>query len=396
MHITKLEVIPVTVPMIAPIRWAWGVRCAITRNILRLWTDSGICGIAESMGGSHVRDLITQLGSRVEGMSIWQLTDLLREGELLPYFHGYAGNAAVAAVEMAMLDAQGKAVDLPLHALLGGKTRNTIPTSAYVFYRSRGDDEGGESTPDAIADYCLQLRDKFGFTVYKLKGGVFPPQHELDTLVAMKEALGETAVLRIDPNGVWSLQTAVQLLPALEDVGLEYLEDPCFSMHEMAEINSSTRILTATNMSVVSIEDLPLAYNHRAVDIVLADLHKWGGIQATRRLVDVCETLHFGVSMHSGVELGIATAANLHVAAAMPQIRFAIDSHYHHQADDIIAGGRFEYQGGGMKVPDGPGLGVTIDEQKLERFHRAYLDYGVAPGIGNDTAATMPATRTKW
>ena len=102
---------------------------------------------------------------------------------------------------------------------------------------------------------------------------------------------------------------------------------------------------------------------------------RWGGIQQNRKMIAVAEAFNMGVGMHSDRELGISTAAMLHFAATTPWITYAIDSHYHDQVDDIITE-PFVYKNGCMKVPDGPGLGVTLDRDKLARYHAAYKNEG--------------------
>jgi glucarate dehydratase len=104
-------------------------------------------------------------------------------------------------------------------------------------------------------------------------------------------------------------------------------------------------------------------------------VHKWGGVLATRRLGALCETFGLGMNMHSGGELGISTACHLHVAAAMPEIRYAIDSMYYLLADDIIAE-RHVFADGQFAAPSGPGLGVTLDEAKLERYAALHAQQG--------------------
>ena len=86
-------------------------------------------------------------------------------------------------------------------------------------------------------------------------------------------------------------------------------------------------------------------------------------------LAAVCDAFRVGMSMHSGAELGVSTAVNLHLAASTPQITYSIDGHYHHIVDDIIAGGKHQYENGKIKVPTGYGLGVELDEDKVAKYH---------------------------
>jgi len=111
------------------------------------------------------------------------------------------------------------------------------------------------------------------------------------------------------------------------------------------------------------------------VDIILGDVHYWGGLAANRRLAGVCETFQLGFSLHSDRELGVSTAAMLHLAAATPYAKYALDSHYHDQADDVITE-PFKYEDGQLSLPSGPGLGVSLDTDQVEKYHRYWQDHG--------------------
>lgn len=382
MQFKSLEVIPVNIPMEAPIRWAWGIREGITRNIIRVQFSNGLVGYGETMGGEIVAQHIHNLFKKLKGVDGYDFTAIARQAQLMPYFFGYQGYAAVAGIEMAAWDGLGKLTNKPLYQLLGGAVRKEIPFSAYVFYRYPSLDGtiGGEETPDDIGVYCQQLFDEHGFYVFKLKGGVFSPEIDLASLVAIRNKLGDDVKLRIDPNAVWSVETTLRLAEGFKDVGLEYLEDPTWGLQAMARIRRDIPIPMATNMCVVEFDDLPLATQLNAVDIVLGDLHKWGGLRATQRLAAILNAFSLGMSIHSGVELGLSTTANLHLAAAIPEIKYAVDSHYHHLIDDILVGGKLKYKNGCMNVPEGSGLGVEVDEDKLEQYHRLYVKNGPYPG----------------
>jgi glucarate dehydratase len=132
-----------------------------------------------------------------------------------------------------------------------------------------------------------------------------------------------------------------------------------------------------TNMCVVSFEDLPQAVALDAVQVVLADHHYWGGLRRTRQLAAICETFGLGLSMHSNSHLGISLAAMTHVAASIPNLGYACDTHYPwNAADDVVNPGVLAFVDGAIGVPTGPGLGVELDHEQLDRLHAQYLDSG--------------------
>ena len=135
-------------------------------------------------------------------------------------------------------------------------------------------------------------------------------------------------------------------------------------------------IPTATNTVIVNFEQLAENILKPAVDVVLLDTTFWGGIRSCVKAAHVCETFQLGVSVHSSGELGIQLATMLHLGAVLPNLIFAADAHYHHLKDDIIVGGKLPYQDGSIKVPEGPGLGVEIDRDKLNEYAELYKELG--------------------
>ncbi|MBQ2707259.1 MAG: hypothetical protein IJF67_03260 [Clostridia bacterium] len=370
MKITSIETIRVTIPLEAPILWSQGYRSATTRTLVKIHTDEGITGIGETRGDDGIEEMIQSIAAKLKGEDPFQIELVLEKFHMLGYFHGYFGLSAIAGVEIALWDIVGKATKQPLCNLLGGRYRDPVPFSGYIFYRSRTEDgKGGEQSPEEIVAFCERAVAEHGFDCLKLKGGAFPPEHDIAVLSAIRKHFGDKFKLRIDPNGCWSPQTAIKVAQKLDDIGLEYLEDPCWGIEGMSRLRKDIHIPIATNMCVVDFDTLPTGIRENAVDIILADAHKWGGIWVTKKLAAVCDAFRVGMSMHSGAELGVSTAVNLHLAASTPQITYSIDGHYHHIVDDIIAGGKHQYEDGKIKVPTGYGLGVELDEDKVAKYH---------------------------
>ena len=172
------------------------------------------------------------------------------------------------------------------------------------------------------------------------------------------------------------MSTAVDVAHALDGF-LEYLEDPTPGLAGMAEVAAHSPMPLATNMCVVSWEDLPEAIRLGAVKIVLSDHHFWGGLRLSQSLSTLCQTFGLGLSMHSNTHLGISLAAMVHLGAATPDLTYALDTHYPWLEEDVIVGGKLPFAGGAVSVPEGPGLGVELDQGVLARMHKAYLDCGM-------------------
>jgi glucarate dehydratase len=378
MKITSTKVTTVMIPLEAPIRWGYGTRTNTVRNIVEVHTDEGLVGWGESRGSKQVRGLIEQFGKRIVGENPFDIERFLALFQTEPFFHGYDGHSAVAGLEMALWDLKGKATDKPVCELLGGLYREHVPVAGYIFYRHKSEAGlGGESTPDEIVAHCQDLVDQYDFTTLKLKGGVFPPEEEVAAIAAMREAFGPDMKLRLDPNGIWTPQTSLRVGRMLLPYDLEYLEDPTYGIDGMAMLRKDIPIPLSTNMWVVEFDHIPLSVHMGAVDVILSDVHKWGGLWRTKELAAVCRTFKLGFSMHSGAELGISTAAMLQIGASTPNLLYDIDSHYHHMTDDILTE-MLPYQDGGMYVPQRPGLGVEVDEDKLAQYSAFYLEKSIA------------------
>src|SRR5882672_12494922 len=137
----------------------------------------------------------------------------------------------------------------------------------------------------------------------------------------------------------------------------------------MADIAAAAPMPLATNMCVTALEHLAPAVEKRSVAIVLSDHHMWGGMRATVELGRLCGTFGLGVSMHSNSHLGISLAAMVHVAAAVPELTYACDTHYPWQTDEVIVGGKIRIENGEVALPTGPGLGVELDRDALARLN---------------------------
>jgi glucarate dehydratase len=213
--------------------------------------------------------------------------------------------------------------------------------------------------------------ERYGFTSFKLKGGVFPPEQEIAAIRALAEAFPGHP-LRLDPNGAWSVETSLKVAAELGDV-LEYLEDPALGTPAMAEVAARTDVPLATNMCVTTFAEIEEAFTKDAVQVVLSDHHYWGGLRHTQQLAALCRTFGVGVSMHSNTHLGISLAAMTHVAATVPNLHHACDSHYPWQSEDVLTE-RLTFDGGRVTVSDAPGLGVELDRDRLAFLHRRWLD----------------------
>lgn len=340
-------------------------------------TRGGVTGIGETYGDGTYLELARPLAEALPGRPVSDLNALFALAEEVCGDSRAADDrvdagglrgvrtadklrlSVVSGFEVACLDALGKTLGLPVHALLGGKVRDTVDYSAYLFYRWAAHPEGGERDdwgaaldPAGIVAQARRFAREYGFTSFKLKGGVFEPDQEIAAVRALAEEFGGQP-LRLDPNGAWSVETSLYVAEQLKDV-LEYLEDPASGTAAMAAVSAGTDVPLATNMCVTTLAEVPEAFARDAVQVVLSDHHYWGGLHRTRELAGICRTFGVGLSMHSNTHLGISLAAMTHVAATVPNLDFACDSHYPWQTEDVITT-RHVFSDGALAVSDAPG-----------------------------------------
>jgi|LSQX01.1.fsa_nt_gb glucarate dehydratase len=365
-RIKDFKVIRVTVPFTRPVKWAWGVRRSTTRHVVVLETDSGLTGYGETMGDYVITEIMQMIKPLMVGLHPWEIRTFLDRVKRIPYYYGYLGYASIAGLEMAMWDLWGKCSGLPVYELLGGIPDGTRPgakVAANLFYDPR---VTGKEALTELLRFAAQLLEDHGFSVIKYKS-FGDPDVDVATMKALRREFGSAIKLRIDPNGAWDVPTAIRVLQKISVAELEYAEDPTSGIEAMSRVRAAVAVPLSTNMCVTTPDEIPTAVRLGAVDIILGDCHKWGGILRTQELAAVCSCWGLGMSMHSSAELGISTAAYLHCACALG-VDYAIDSHLPYQADDVVVGGQPTVQDGFLAMSDQVGLGVEVDWNKLAQY----------------------------
>lgn len=396
-RITRIRITPVAFRD-GPLLNAAGIHEPFAlRAIVEVETSDGRVGLAETYGDAPMLQVLDQARDHVLGLSPFALNTMEErlkaairpvagavEYTLAPGSHASKNAAkAIGAFEVAMLDLQGQMIGAPIVDLLGGAVRPQVAYSAYLFFKYAehhgkpyAPDAWGEGiSPQQMVAQARRMVDLYGFQSIKLKGGVFEPQHEIACIRALREAFPQMP-LRLDPNANWSVATSKRAAEEL-DALLEYYEDPCPGLDGMAELARHTRLPLATNMVVTGFEEFRANVQKQAAKVILSDHHYWGGLRATQQLARMCALWDLGMSMHSNSHLGISLMAMTHVAAAIPNLSYACDTHYPWQDEDIVRGGRIAFEQGCVRVPTKPGLGVELDRDALATLHNQYLSCGI-------------------
>jgi glucarate dehydratase len=384
MKITDIKATTVTVPLEAPLRHAAGCHWGrFVRTIVEVETDDGITGLGEMGGGGESAEAVFKsMKTYLVGHDPARLEEM-RFKIANPTASLYNNRTQIlAALEFACLDIIGQKWGVPVYDILGGKLQDEVPFASYLFFRypNPKDGSGEVRTADQLVAHAKDLKAKYGFTSHKLKGGVFDPVYELKCFRAVAEELGSGPIegdsFRFDPNAAWSTEQAIWFGQQIEDINNDYLEDPVFGLHGMRRTREKVRMPLATNTVVVNFEQLAANVLDTAVDVILLDTTFWGGIRQCVKAAGVCETFQLGVAVHSSGELGIQLASMLHLGAVIPNLAYAADAHYHHLTDDIIEGGLMKYVDGKIRVPNGPGLGVKLDRDKVDEYAELFKRLG--------------------
>ncbi|HUB32503.1 MAG TPA: enolase C-terminal domain-like protein [Bryobacteraceae bacterium] len=408
MKIRDVRATTVTVPLEAPLRHANGCHWGrFVRTIVEVETDDGIVGLGEMGGGGESAEAVFRaMKDYLVGHDPARLEEM-RFKIANPTASLYNNRTQVlAALEFACLDILGQAWGVPVSEILGGRLRDRVRFATYSFYRYPNAAGDGEvRTIDQTLKFIHAMKRRCGFTTHKVKAGVFHPDYELELYRAVAAEFPEDS-LRFDCNGVWSTEQAIRFGQGIEGLRNDYLEDPVYGLCGMRRTRELVRVPLATNTVVINFEQLAVNALDTAADVILLDTTFWGGIRACVKAAGICETFQLGVAVHSSGELGIQLATMLHLGAVIPNLSFAADAHYHHLKDDVIEGGLMPYEGGAIRVPDGPGLGVRLDRDKVRQYSELYKQLGGypydqdparpgwAPVIPNDRWADPKEART--
>lgn len=398
-----------------------------TRNIAIVTDSEGRTGLGEVPGGEAIRRTIADAGALLAGRPVAHFGRLLRSiaatfadrdagGRGQQTFDLRTTIHAVTALESALLDLLGQHLGVPVAELLGeGQQRDTVPMLGYLFfvgdrtatdlpYLAESDPADDWErlrrepalTPDAVVALAEAAQARYGFTDFKLKGGVLPGIEEVAAVRALAERFPD-ARITLDPNGGWLLADAIELCHDLGDV-LAYAEDPVgpeggYSGREtMAEFRRATGLPTATNMIATDWRQMAHAIRSDAVDIPLADPHFWT-MRGSVRVAQLCQDFGLTWGSHSNNHFDVSLAMFTQVGAAAPGRITALDTHWIWQDGQPLTRSPLQIRDGAIAVPTTPGLGVELDRDAVDAAHQLYLEHGLG---ARDDAVAMQYLVPGW
>ncbi|MFN3169578.1 MAG: mandelate racemase/muconate lactonizing enzyme family protein [Hyphomicrobiales bacterium] len=369
MRIASVDHKLVKVPFTETILWGSGARTGTSRLVCRIKTEDGVFGWGETQ---CLIDTVPAAFSKVAqlaiGMPVSDVERLFRKVMGAGYYHHKrAAVMAIAALEMAMWDAFGKATGQPLWALWGGVWRDEVRAAAYTF----------TNDPALLGDRLKAFQDN-GYRDFKVKIG-FDAKSDIELAETAREVIGDAA-LRLDVNGAWTPGTAKRQLEKLRACDPAYVEQPLEldDLAGTARLCRSQPIPITLDESAYTLQDVGNIVQAGAADYLLLDPHQAGGLWQAIKAAAVCESHGIAVGLHSGAELALSQSAYIHLAASIPNMSLAIDTERRYLGGDI-SDEPPKLLNGAFPLLDGPGLGVSVDQTAINRFavdaiSGAYLD----------------------
>ena len=370
MRITRLETVPVNIP-IHPHRAIRGGRGAHTVSpflLVKVHTDEGLVGLGEvsctpgwsgedQVTAAHmVQTYLSPLLVGENPTDVERLTARLRVG--------VANNPFTkSAIEMALWDILGKSVGLPVYRLLGGPVRDFVPTKFSV----------SGQPPEHAAEIAAWAVEQ-GFRTMKVKVGI-EPEGDVARVRAVREAVGPSVRLGVDANGGWSPRVAVQTIRRLAEFGIYFAEQPVAPVDVawLADVRRQVQVPVMADESIYSLQDAMAVARAGAADVLSVYIGKGGGIGPARKVAAVAEAAGLTCTVGSNLEMGVASAAMIHLALATPGIgaeEFPCDilSPFLYEGDFLAE--PLPIWAGEARAPERPGLGVELDEDKVRFYSR--------------------------
>lgn len=393
LRVARVRVLPITLDIQQSLRFTQGTVRAFQRIVVELTSEDGFVGYGECRGDSLIYAALTGMADSVVGMDPFQLEQLrwrIAPQGLVELFSGTIAVQCYSAFEVACLDLIGKTIGRSVSDLLGGQLRQHIDTAGYLYYSGASADSEAQNDIVALAHNIV---DKYGFTTLKYKCGVFEPDVEIATLRRLRSEFPGHR-LRIDPNGSWGISTSVRFLHVARELDVEFIEDPAPTLTKNSRIRElNPGVALASNQAVASLDTIALNQEIGAIDIALIDLNWYGGLRAGVLAGRMSELLGRDVGIHSSHETGISQAAQLHMAACIANLPYAADSHHFYLDEDVVDGDQFSPVEGKMVVPVGPGLGIDVDIDNLERLHARWRKIGFMSWDNDDKE---PVVLPRW
>jgi L-alanine-DL-glutamate epimerase-like enolase superfamily enzyme len=383
MKIASVELTPVSIPFHEAETWVWGERKGISNVVIQLHADDGLTGLGEAVGFPStpvVLEALKGLTPLLEGQDphhVERITRLLytRRGW---HHYRHVGNGAIAGIEMALWDMIGKAAGQPVVNLLGGPLTEMVPFYYHIPWK-----------PINAMAQDAKLAVAQGITTLYLKIG-FGEEEDVAMVTAVREAAGPRARIRVDANEAWTPAEAIHMIRKLEPLDIEFVEQPVsmYDVDALARVRAVSAVPIAANQTSWTEFNVLDIVRRQAADIILTDQHQVGGLLAFKKVCALCEYAQLPVLKHSFGDLGISTAAGLHLLSSCPNTTtMASQTHLHFLQHDIVRPAH-AFTHGALRVPRARGLGVDLDPERMAEAHERYRREGEYSPYGQPSSTS--------
>lgn len=373
MKITDVRITPLFSKFKTPYVWSMGRDLGQTTILIEVETEEGVVGYGETaptmVSPTSILTLLQTVKPILMGQSVTQIMDLLKQlftknfgFHTGSHVHPRLGNMAFAGVELALWDALGKSLQLPVHALLGGKIHDAIGFMGFV---------QGETTEE-VTEHARQLA-KDGFEVIYLKAG-HTNEKDLANVEAVRNAIGDKR-LRIDPNEAWDLMEAQIMINKLSRFDLEMVEQPVSAVSgvpALKALKQSCSVPIAADQSVFTPEEAHAMCASGAASLLTVGLHEAGGILGWRQIAAIAKVFDINVCVHGVWETGITTCASIHAASGVPNMDDGNQIMWQLLQEDIVESPDLTPKDGKIQVMSGIGLGFLLNKDAVARAAEAY------------------------
>jgi len=371
MKISKLEFIPVNIPYTHREISSQVNRDGVSDVIVKATTDDGLVGWGEACSGANlasVEEALRAMAPFVLGRSPWSSeairADLWHKGIWM--FRKPTASFAFAGIDMALWDICGKASNQPLYNLFGGKVRESVD---YFYYLARG-------TAESLVGQCREGVAR-GYRVFYLKVGL-DIAAECEMVRIVRETIGPERRLRLDANGAWTVNQAIRNLDLLDQFHIDFIEQPVMPdpVAGMQEVRARTRVAVCANEGMWTAEDAYQQITRRTADVYCFSPYWVGSLAQFQRLSRVAAMEGLQVCKHTHGEFGIAAAAAHHIVLTLSNIVDGNQQTAQMMCDDVLKTPLPIAHGPEWGVPEGAGLGIEVDEEKVRRYHESYRREG--------------------
>jgi L-alanine-DL-glutamate epimerase-like enolase superfamily enzyme len=385
--VTDVKITIVSVPFTKPETWRFGRLWGLTNAIVEVETDAGVSGWGESPGSPLVSLVVEGLRATnpwIVGEDPREITSFLRRAARRGWHHyPYLGNTVTAAIEIALWDIVGKIHECPVHELLGGLVRTSVPFYWYLPVEDRRPETARAEAAEGVRRGFRTLYLKIGFEVAA----------DAALARAIRDEVGADVALRVDANEAWSAFEAVEALRAFEAAGVEFVEQPIDmrDIEGLGALRARTRARIGANQTAWLPRDVLELVTRRAADVIVTDPHQLGGLATFQEIAALCELAGVPLIKHSFGDLGVTTAASLHVLGRLHEPCLAHQTHLPILEHDLLVE-PLAFTHGALTVPQGPGIGVEVDREALGHYADLYERFGEFEGYGEiDAPSPIPA-----